>query len=208
MNTMRKIVLCVALMSATGPALAGQAKDRLDSFYKYIRTLQAQFDQDLIDGKGKVLQKAKGTFYLSRPDRFRWDYDAPQEQHIIADGKKLWVYDVDLEQVTVKAMDDALGTTPAQLLSSKTPLTKNFTVREIADRDGLQWVELLPRIKDTTFEKMQLGFSGTDLNAMELIDGMGQTTRLRFSKVVRNPGIGPSLFQFVPPKGVDVIGDK
>lgn len=198
------VVLCLVTLSAQ----AGLAKDQLNNFYKYIRTYQAQFDQELVDAKGKVLQKATGTFYLSRPDRFRWDYDAPQEQRIIADGKKVWVYDVDLEQVTVKAMDDALGTTPAQLLSSKTPITSNFTVREIGERDGLQWIELTPRIKDTTFEKMRLGFGAADLNAMELIDGMGQTTRLRFTRVVRNPGLGNSLFQFTLPKGVDVIGDK
>lgn len=208
---MRKFVTLlggIALGLCSLGAQAGLAKDQLNNFYKFIRTYQAQFDQELVDAKGKVLQKATGTFYLARPDRFRWDYDAPQEQRIVADGKKVWVYDVDLEQVTVRNMDDALGTTPAHLLSSKTPINRNFTLRETGEREGLHWVELTPRIKDTTFEKMRLGFNATDLAAMELVDGMGQVTKLRFTRVVRNPGLGNTLFQFTPPKGVDVIGDK
>lgn len=204
---MLRAVLTLFILTVSGLVQAGVGADRLKSFFSDVTTVRANFIQQVVGVKKKVLQETSGQMLLLRPGRFRWDYKTPYEQQIVSNGKKVWLYDVDLEQVTVKTLDGALGSTPALLLSSDTPIEENFTVSELGEARGLQWVELTPLQKESSFEKLVLGFDKTNLVNMELHDSFGQLTRLLFSKVERNPVIDPVKFDFIPPKDVDVIGE-
>ncbi len=186
---------------------AGAGKQRLNDFFSEVSSVRADFKQQVLGNDKKTIQETSGQMLLLRPGRFRWDYKKPYEQQIISDGKKVWLYDVDLEQVTVKKVDKVLGSTPALLLSSDTPLEENFTINELGEEQNLQWVELLPLQKESGFERLVLAFDEKNLVSMELHDAFGQLTRLLFSHVERNPVIDPEKFNFIPPKDVDVIGE-
>lgn len=188
-------------------AFAGEASDRLDSFFNDVQTIRADFNQEVLDSQRNTLQASSGTMMLSRPGRFRWDYTKPYKQLIVADGERVWLYDVDLEQVTVKTADAVLGNTPALLLSSNTPLQENFDTLEHGEKNGQYWIELKPKKNDTGFESMLLAFGDKELEQMELHDSLGNLTRLTFSNSKRNIDIDDSMFNFTPPKGVDVIGE-
>jgi outer membrane lipoprotein carrier protein len=191
-----------------GAADADTATQRLRAFFTDVHTLSADFDQVVLDPNHKQVQSAQGTLYLQRPGRFRWDYTTPYKQLLVGDGKKVWFYDTELEQVTVKNQDAALGGSPAMLLSGDRPLEESFKVTERGTQDGLDWVELSPKTKDTEFSRVRLGFRDSTLEAMELTDGFGQTTHLHFTHERRNPALKNDLFKFVPPEGVDVVGDQ
>ncbi|MCP5277116.1 MAG: outer membrane lipoprotein chaperone LolA [Thiobacillus sp.] len=193
----------------TFAALAAQAdgRARLDSFVEGTKGLKAQFSQTVTDAKGRKTQEASGTLFLSRPGKFRWVYTKPYAQLIVGDGRKLWIYDEDLDQVTVRKLDQAIGESPAALLAGSNDIEKLFNLKDAGDRDGLEWLEATPKGKEGSFERVRMGFRGNDLAAMELQDNFGQTTLLRFSGLERNPAMGGSLFRFTPPKGADVIGD-
>lgn len=196
------------LLCMTMPlAHAGVAAERLQNFFKEVQSLQGDFTQTVFDRKMKVRERAQGSLALQRPGKFHWDYQAPYHQLIVANGKKVWIYDSELEQVTVKTLDEAVGSTPAQLLSSGESLERNFVIAESGAKDNLEWVELTSREKDTTFERVRLGFDQHDLRIMELVDNFGQTTRLEFSHLQHNPRLAASLFEFTPPPGVDVVGE-
>lgn len=189
-------------------AEAASATDRLNDFFKNVQSLRADFEQIVTDPRGKTVQNAKGTFAMQRPNKFRWDYQKPYEQLIVADGVKLWVYDKDLEQVTVKKLDEALGNTPALLLSGARPLEDKFKITALADKtDGLTWLELLPKDSDTSFQSVRLAFGKQHLEVMELTDSFEQVTRLQFSRIHGNGASNANEFRFVPPKGVDVVGN-
>lgn len=185
---------------------AGIASERLDDFFANVKALQADFHQTLLDGNGSMVKEASGVLVMQRPGKFRWDYLLPYKQLIVADGKKIWVYDSELEQVTVKPMDTALGSTPALLLSGDQPLEESFTITDLGPNEGLEWVELLPKTPDGSFERVRLAFDETSLRRMELVDNFGQLTALEFKKIQRNVDPDPALFSFVPPDGVDIIG--
>jgi outer membrane lipoprotein carrier protein len=184
-------------------------REQLDRFLKDTQSLRADFGQTVTDANGKVIQQGRGEMLIARPGRFRWEYRKPYEQLIVSDGKRLWVYDPELEQVTVKSVDEALGNTPALLLAGVHPLEQNFKIRETAGPgDALGWVELLPKAEDTNFVRILLGFSGQQLKRMELYDSFDQVTRLDFQNAQRNPQLAPELFKFKPPPGVDVVGEE
>jgi outer membrane lipoprotein carrier protein len=189
---------------------ASEGQQRAEQFLQGLQTLQAQFKQTLTDRTGQVTDESTGTLAIQRPNRFRWDYRDPYEQVIVADGTRVWVYDSDLEQVTVRKLDVALSSTPAMLLSGEGALTDNFRVTESSERNGVFWVRMEPKRNDTDFKAVRLGFStgkAQELRFMELADKLGQTTLLEFSKVERNPTLDPSRFVFKVPAGADVIGD-
>jgi outer membrane lipoprotein carrier protein len=188
-------------------AYAGPATDKLDDFFANVDAMQADFHQVLLDGQGKPVKEADGTLVMQRPGKFRWDYVTPFKQLIVADGKKIWIYDSELEQVTVKPVDTALGDTPALLLSGDQPLEGKFLITDLGTTDGLDWVELQPKVAESGFERVRLGFGKDDLEVLELLDNFGQTTRLKFTNLRRNPHVNAELFAFNPPKGVDVIGE-
>ena len=188
------------------PALASGLDDFL-AFNSSAKTATARFEQQVFDRTGKAVEKASGTFAFQRPGKFRWVYDKPNKQVLVGDGVKLWIYDPDLSQVTVKRIGQAISSTPAALLAGKDDITALFTLRDAGSADGLAWVEAVPRTPDTGFERVRLGLQGKTLAAMELHDQLGGRTLLRFLDLKANAPVAPDLFKFTPPKGADVLED-
>jgi outer membrane lipoprotein carrier protein len=186
----------------------GTSLERFQSYVRTTQAAQADFEQKVYDGKGKLKQEARGSFAFLRPGKFRWTYAKPNPQLIVGDGERVWIYDEDLKQVTVRRMAKALGSTPAALLAGAADIEKAFELADAGERDGLAWVEAKPREKEAGFERVRLGLGAAGVEAMELWDNFGQKTVLRFSKIVRNPKLDPAEFRFTPPKGADVLGDK
>jgi len=190
------------------PALACAAGvERFQAYLRSTQTASADFEQQVFDREKKLVQRSRGSFTLQRPGRFRWSYAQPYAQLIVGDGKRVWIYDEDLNQVTVRAMAKALGSTPAALLAGAADVERAFELTDAGQRDGLEWVEAKPRERETGFERIRLGLSAAGVQAMELTDHFGQTTLLRFSNIARNPRVDPDAFRFVPPKGADVLGE-
>lgn len=181
--------------------------ERLHAFIAGAKTAEADFTQTVSDKSGRVTQQASGKMAFARPGKFRWDYSAPYEQVIVGDGAKLWLYDADLEQVTVKSLGDVIAGTPAALLAGDNAIEKYFTLKNAGEADGLEWLEATPKNRDTSFERIRMGFKGDTLVQMDLFDFFGQRTTLKLTRMVRNPSIAPSRFTFIPPKGADVIGE-
>jgi len=204
---MRKQLLIAALCLAALDAHAA-ATDKLKSFITATHSAQANFTQEVQDKSGKRIQFASGTMQFERPGKFRWEYRKPYEQLIVGDGKKLWMYDVDLNQVTVKKLDAALGSSPAALLSGNNEIERDFSLKDIEDRDGLEWLQATPKSAESTFEKILMALNGkSELVVMELHDAFGHRTVLRFTDLKSNPSLSQQRFRFVPPKGADVLGD-
>jgi outer membrane lipoprotein carrier protein len=178
----------------------------LDEFLQGLQSLQADFRQVLRDGQGRLVEESKGVLAIHRPNRFRWDYKTPHEQVIVADGERLWLYDVDLEQVTVRPMEQSLAGTPAILLSGSDDLRTSFKVERTESKGNVTVVTLAPKRADTDFKRVRIKFSGKQLDSMELSDKLSQSTTLEFSNVQRNATLDDARFVFTPPAGVDVIG--
>jgi len=202
------IAVMITVSGWCGTVSAVEPADvQLQDFFHDLKTLSATFDQQVVDADGAQIQQASGYMWLQRPNRFRWDYQQPYHQLIVGDGQQVWVYDEDLEQVTVRPLDAALGQTPALLLSSDKPILEGFSVMALGTRDGVDWLLLRPRDTDATFDELRLGLVDGRLRAMELRDGLGHTTLLHFSELERNRPIDPQHFVFTPPDGVDVVRD-
>ena len=200
-------LMLISLCVLTTPAWAGQGEAALNRFFSELKTMEARFVQTLLDKKHTILEESDGLLWVSRPGRFRLEYYKPYEQEYVADGEKVWVYDKDLEQITVRDQQEMLGNTPAMLLSGAEPVQKKFHLKELGHHEGFDWLELKPRNKDSNFESIRLAMEGDIVRAMEMHDALGQTTRLYFHEVRRNPPIAAERFRFEPPEGVDVIGD-
>jgi outer membrane lipoprotein carrier protein len=170
-------------------------------------TAKARFAQAVLDKNNKTLQQATGTMEFSRPGRFRWEYNKPYEQTIVGDGSRLWIYDKDLNQVTVRKLDRALGASPAALLAGSNEIEKSYTLKSAGEGGGLEWLEAIPKTQDTAFERIRLGFGKAGLEAMELKDQFGQMTVIKFAEFERNVKISPDSFKFTPPKGAAVISE-
>jgi outer membrane lipoprotein carrier protein len=201
------------LLVAPAQADDAQAVKELKALLGGLETLQADFTQTVLNDELEPVRESSGTFKLERSGhgRFRWDYTAPFEQTIVADGANLWTYDPELEQATVKPMQETLASSPASLLTGTTPVEKDFAVREIGRTGDLYWIELTPRVQDTDFERVRVAIAidegGNELDTMELLDNLGQLTRIRFENVRRNAVINASVFAFTPPENADVIGE-
>ncbi len=219
-------LLCVSSVHA-------DAIGRLKSFIASTHSGEANFTQEVLDKGGKRLQLVSGKMQFMRPGKFRWVYEKPYEQLIVGDGARFWLYDVDLNQVTVKKLDAALGGSPAALLSGSNEIERDFILRNVGcnaapaavsapaattkgaeacgaqEYDGLEWLEAIPKAPDSSFEKIRMAFNAkSDLAVMELRDSFGHLTVLHFSDLRRNPELPASLFRFTPPKGADVLGDE
>jgi outer membrane lipoprotein carrier protein len=168
-------------------------------------TAKGRFAQMVLDKNLKMLQQSTGTMQFSRPGKFRWEYDKPYEQIIVGDGVKLWVYDKDLNQVTERKLDRALGASPAALLAGSNEIDKSYNLTNIGSQEGLDWLEAVPKTRDTAFERIRLGFGKAGLDAMELRDQFGQVTVIKFADMERNGKLAADAFAFTPPKGADVI---
>lgn len=201
--------LCATLaLLATVPAAQAAATDQLQTFVTSVKTARGEFTQKQIKGQGadaKVASTSSGTFAFSRPGKFTWRYLKPYDQLLQADGQTLYIYDKDLNQVTERKLDNALGSSPAAILFGSNDLSKNFDVKNGATRDGVEWLELTPKSKDTQFERIGIGFKSGDLEAMELRDAFGNTTMLTFTGIQKNPSLPADTFRFTVPKGADVM---
>ncbi len=201
-----KILSTAAVVFFPQWAVAG-AVDQLHQFLNNTRTLKADFSQMVIGKGGRKPQHSSGTVAISRPGKLRWDIQKPFPQLVVGDGENIWIYDPELKQVTVRKAGQAISGSPAALLAGSNELEKNFTLAEAGTEDGLNWVEATPKVSESGFEKVRLGFVGSDLKAMELHDSFGQRTLIRFSGLERNPALPATTFKFVPPAGVDVVGE-
>jgi outer membrane lipoprotein carrier protein len=196
------------LALAFAGAAVASGIERLNQFMSATQSATGEFEQRIYGRDGRVVQESRGTLAFSRPGRFRWVYVKPYPQLIVGDGVRVWIYDEDLRQVTVRKLDQALGATPAALLAGANDALKAFALKDDGAKDGLEWVEAIPREKESNFERIRMGFGFSGLERMELTDTFGQTTELRFTGFARTARVDPELFRFVPPKGADVIGDK
>ena len=196
--------LALALFAQT--ALAASL-DRLRAFVRDTQTVRAAFTQQQVDRAGRTLQEARGTFAIARPGKFRWSVDAPYKQLLVGDGARVWIYDPDLNQVITRKNDQALGATPAALLSGREDVERAFDWHDLPASGGLDWLSATPKDKESTFAHIDLGFDGAALAALEIADRFGQHTTIRITSLERNPSLPADLFTFVPPKGADVVSD-
>lgn len=193
---------------AFGTGLAhADAVDALREFTREVKTGRAAFTQVVTSPDGAKKKTSSGSFEFARPNRFRFAYAKPYEQLIVGDGEKVWLYDVDLQQVTVRAMDQALGATPAALLAGSS-LEKDFELKAQPSAQGIDWVQATPRARSSEsigFQSLRVGFKGKALAAIELVDSFGQRSLLSFADVTVNTAVSPDAFRFTPPKGAEVL---
>ncbi len=186
------------------PAVAGSGVKQMTHFLENLTTLQASFEQSVLDPNQTRATRSQGVFSLQKPGRFRWDYSEPENQQIIADGRQIWLYEPDLEQASVQWQDSALKGTPAMLLISGDPVGKHYEVIDIGESQGLDWVELIPLDQESQFIRVLLAFHGGDLLRMEMSDKFGQTTRFQFHDIKHNPVFEGDFFTFEPPAYLDL----
>lgn len=200
-----KILLFPFLLGATLAYADETPVAQLKAFLHSSASLSADFKQVSFDKAGRPAQSSFGKFYLSRPGKFRWDYQKPFAQEIVSNGGKVWFYDADLEQVTVKKLDDSLGSTPALLLTGQVDIEEKFRLEEQGHDDDLNWIKLSPKNEESGFKYILIGLNAGQLGGMELSDNFGQLTRIYFSNIQINPTLSDSLFTFKAPKGADVF---
>ncbi|MDH0866568.1 outer membrane lipoprotein chaperone LolA [Mitsuaria sp. GD03876] len=193
-----------AIALAAGAALAhADGVSALQQFVSEVKSGRAAFTQTVTAPDGKRKKTTTGTFEFQRPNQFRFTYAKPAEQLIVADGKEVWVYDPDLQQATVRQMDQALGATPVSLLAGG-DLSKDFVLKALPAAGGVEWVQATPKRNDANLQSLKLGFKGRDLAALEILDGFGQQSLMQFSAVEPNAKVPAERFRFSPPPGTDV----
>jgi len=201
------MILSLLLSAAVVAAQPDDAVARLEALLAASNTVHANFHQVLTDADGESVQEADGELWVMRPDRFRWDYTEPFDQLIVSDGARVWIYDRELAQVTVKAIDNALASSPAALLSGSSAIRDSFEVLGTEVQGGLTTVSLAPLAQDTDFNRVDVVFDERQVRSLRLSDALDQTTVLMLSDVERGQALDPALFRFVAPEGVDVLGD-
>ena len=199
---------CSLLWLTIGGTQQAFAGDLVSEFFAGLDTFQSQFIQTVIDSDGQQVQRSEGAVWIRKPARFRWDYRTPYRQLIVADGKQLWTYDEDLEQATVKPVDEALSSTPAMLLSGFRPLSDVMNWRISGTENGERWFDLDPKQPDSAVDKVRIGFENDQLSIIEVTDGFGNHTRIQFSQIKRNQPIDEAMFRLELPPGTDIIGDS
>lgn len=208
----KTIAIATFLMAACALSARASGLDSLENFVKSARSGRAQFTQVVTgparEGQGVRSKTSSGTFEFARPNRFRFDYGKPFEQTIVADGRTLWLYDADLNQVTARQQSQVMGSTPAALIAAAPDLgalRKDFSLEAAGEKDGLQWVQATPKVKEGQLHSVRVGFRGDDLAALEILDSFGQRSMLTFTKMELNVPVPPQLFRFKPPPGADVV---
>ncbi|KAG9551697.1 hypothetical protein KCV01_g23041, partial [Aureobasidium melanogenum] len=205
---MKRLLLAATLSLLSLPTFAaGPARERLDAFAKGLHSITGRFSQTLSNANGDPGKTSTGTLALQAPRQFRWETTAPYKQTIVADGSRVWLYDPDLEQVTVRKQSSEEAQSPLTVLTDLSQLDKGFKVTEQGERDGLQWLRLTSTSKDPQFDHADLGFDAGGLARMEFTDQLGNATRIQFAGWQKNASVPDATFNFVPPQGTDVIGD-
>lgn len=200
-------LLCFLTAFAAHAGEEPEGRALVESFLENVTTISGDFRQQLVDAEGNVIEESAGSLAIQRPGRFRWSYDEPYQQLLVADGLNVWSYDVDLEQVTVKPQSEALASTPALLLGGSSDVLQDFDyVGSFEDR-GTTWVQLKPKDTDSGFNRVELGFTDSALSRMLFGDNLEQTTLIALTDVTFNEAVDPQLFSFTPPAGVDVVGE-
>jgi len=194
-----------ALVLAPAAQAASSARSQLDRFLAEVKSFHAAFEQRLYDEYGEPLETSQGEVDIARPGRFNWSYESPYRQRLVSDGKTLWVYDADLEQVTINEVDLGKVDSPGRLLGDEVDVDRSFTVAELPAKDGVEWLKLTPKSAGQQFNEIELGLRDGTVVAMRLKDNLGQTTEITFSGIDRNAPIDPKVFSFEVPAGIDVI---
>ena len=196
------------LLSLTPVLAEATAINSLKTFIQETRTVRANFSQTLYDKNSRAIQESTGTMQFERPEKFRWAYEKPYNQLIVGNGTQVWFYDHDLNQVTVRQFNLAIGSSPAALLAGSSTIEDNFELVELGVQNEMEWLEAIPKNKESNFEFIQMGFSSDGaLKVMALRDNFGQTTLLSFSELDKNPTLPADLFTFIPPDNADVISE-
>jgi len=198
------LLLCLLPMAAHA---ADSARARMQAFSNDLRAVSADFEQSVTGARGSRGEPSAGSLVLKAPRQFRWQTVSPFEQLIVADGARVWVYDPDLQQVSVRSQSSEEAQSPLTVLTDLSQLDSEFTASEAGERDGARWLKLVSKAKEPDFEYAELGFDEKNLVRMRFLDQLGNTTEIRFSNWQRNPQLAPETFAFVPPAGVDVVGD-
>ncbi len=210
MTRLASLLVAAVLALAAGPLWAddeAEARERLRAFTEDLTSFSATFQQTLYDEDQYPLQENRGSAKLKKPGKFRWEYTAPHEQLIVSNGQRMWMYEADLDQVTVREFDAALGRAPIALLSGDAPLDDEFEIEALGQREDLLWLQLEPKVQDTDFRRIYLGFDDTSIKVMELRDRFDGATQVVFDNVEVNPDLADDEFEFEPPEGADVIGE-
>lgn len=203
---MRHLAVFVLCLFAADVS-ADTARSQLDAFSKNLRSLCANFEQKVSEANNHTGKTSRGQMALKAPRQFRWDVSEPYKQQIVADGEKVWIYDPDLEQVTVRSQGTEEAHSPLTVLTDLSQLDRDFSTSEQGEHDGLTWLRLKSKDKDPQFEYADLGFDANGLQRMKFEDALGNNTEIRFSNWQRNPKLADGEFKFTPPKGADVVGD-
>jgi len=204
-----KLPLIFVFLSANVFAVENKistGEEYLENFLANTKSFEANFQQTLRTQKGEILQQTEGDFYLSRPGKFRWNYKSPFEQVIVSDGSKIWIYDVELQQVTVQKQIENLPTTPMALLQDSFKLHQSFDVVPLDNKDGVYRLQLLTKTNESDFAEIVVGLDAKGLRFMQLHDQFEQVTDIVFSDAITNEKLAKEIFEFVPPDGVDVFG--
>lgn len=199
--------LLISLCLAAAAQAQADAVQTLRDFSREVKSGKAEFTQTVTSPDGKRKKNSSGSFEFQRPNQFRFAYAKPFEQLIVGDGKKVWIYDPDLQQASSRRMDQALGATPAALLAGAN-LEKDFELKAQPSAQGLDWVLATPRgpqADSAGLQSLKIGFKGKELAAIEVVDGFGQRSLLQFSAVSSNAVVAPERFRFVLPAGADLI---
>jgi outer membrane lipoprotein carrier protein len=207
---MRRATTLIALLLLGVRALAADdaaVSQRLEQALAALKSVRAEFTQELRRSETAPVERARGTLSVKKPGRFRWDYTQPA-QLIVCDGERLWLYDPELEQATVKKVREALAQTPAMLLSGEAKVSEHYLVRDAGIVAGLDTAVLTPKTPEGDFREVRIGLLGSDIRRLEFVDRLNQRTTIELTRVERNPNLKDSLFRFTPPAGVDVIGAR
>ncbi len=195
------------LISFPSLGFAQEGERLLNRFLIEVDTFTAEFDQVVLDEELRQIDEASGMLSILRPGKFRWDYDPPLEQQIVGDGDKVWIYDLELKQVIVRNQQVSLGQSPAILLSGGADIGNDYDLVEVGLQGQFQWIKVLPKSSETSFEQIRIGFLEELMSIMELVDNLGQTTRINFRNTSENLSLPGDQFEFIPQPGVDVIDE-
>ena len=198
----------LVLLASIGIVRASPGLDSLNYFFNEIETFEARFGQIVLDESLNEIDDGRGKLWIQRPGKFRWDYDPPDAQEIVGDGVQVWLHDIELEQVTVRDQERTLGKSPAILLAGEGDLGDDYEIEDIGTQGRFDWVNLVPKSDESGFSEVRIGFEDNRLRLLELLDNLGQRTRISFVDLKENVPIAPGTFDFVPPEGVDIISES